>query len=101
MRQILKLTKNKWFLYFVFAISFLNVIDFLQQQQFNYVLLTVAISVIIQHFTINMIYILGIPLLLVRLYLFLQLRVEGLEDEDIDDEDEDEEEEERNFDIIL
>jgi hypothetical protein len=80
---ISKLLTNSLLLKFIFALSLFNIVGYLFYGNINAVIIFVLIGGLVKHFSKNMILILGIPLLIVNLFMLGQYKnnktFEGME----------------------
>ena len=75
-----KLLTNRVVLHVVSIITFLNMIGYLISGKFTAVLFFVVLAILINHFSKNMIIVLGIPLILVNLFVLNNIsNIEGME----------------------
>ena len=95
-------------LYATAIISFLNILGFIQIGRINIVLIYMIIAILISVYTKNMVFILGVPLLISNLVSYMgynsnieegmEERELALDDDDIFEEEEEEEDEEEDED---
>ena len=75
-----KLLTNKIVLYIIFIIAFLNVSCYIMNENTDAVLYFIVLSIIISNFSKNMIIILGVPIILVNLFVIgKRSTIEGME----------------------
>ena len=77
-----KLLTNSWVLKIVFITSFVSVLSYIVLGNLNAFAFFVVLAALIRYFSRNMIIILGVPLILVNLYVFNKSTKEGLENND-------------------
>ena len=74
-----KLLTNKWVLNIVTVLSLLTLIGYLMMHNINAIVYFVALAVLVFYFSKNMIIVLGVPLILVNLFVYTNVIKEGLE----------------------
>jgi len=77
-KSLSKLLTNKYVLYSVFTVAFLNNIGYIMLGNINAFVCYILIGLVVSYFSKNMILILAIPLILVNLMVVSQKTVEGL-----------------------
>ena len=75
--------KHTWVLYLVSALAFLNILGLIRHGYLEHVLFFVLLSLLVFQYTPNMVLVLGIPLLLINLYLYVYRTFEGLKTRNI------------------
>ena len=75
--------KSKWIFYLVSILSFLNVLALLQYGYLEHVFVFGLISLLVFQYNTNMVFVLGIPLFLINVYLYVSNAVEGMRNEGI------------------
>ena len=82
------LLTSKVVLFIIFWLSFTNIIGYIIYSRFDAVIFFVLLSLIVTHFSKNMVIILGVPLILVNLAVLGKNKIkEGLEVKNPDDKD--------------
>ena len=82
------LLTNKVVLFIIFWLSFTNIIGYIIYSRFDAVIFFVLLSLIVTHFSKNMVIILGVPLILVNFAVLGKNKIkEGLEVKNPDDKD--------------
>jgi hypothetical protein len=75
-----KFLTNKWVLNIVSFIALLNVIGYMVMGNFNNVIFFIVLAVLVRYFSKNMIIVLGIPLIIVNLFMRdSSSKIEGME----------------------
>jgi hypothetical protein len=74
-----KLLRNKWVLHIVSLLSLLTLIGYSMMNNINAVALFIVIAILVFFFSQNMIIVLGVPLILVNLFVSMNVVKEGLE----------------------
>jgi hypothetical protein len=70
-RNLQKILSNKIVLYIVFGLSIIQLLHFLFLNRFDYIIVFGLISYLVYYFSKNMILVLGVPLLIVTIQLWL------------------------------
>lgn len=78
MNTIPAFAKHTWVLYLVTALSFLNILGFIQRGYLEHVLIYILLAALVFQYTKNMVFVLGIPLISVHLYLYVYNTLEGI-----------------------
>jgi hypothetical protein len=74
-----KLLTNKWVLNIVTVLSLLTLLGYLMMHNINAIAYFVALAILVFYFSKNMIVVLGVPLILVNLFVYTNVIKEGLE----------------------
>ena len=85
----MKLFKNVYLLYLIFLLAILNITWFLYRNDYNHIIIFTVCCLVIYLVNKNMIFVLGISIIIVDL-LYLVIKKEGFKEEVNDDEGEDE-----------
>jgi len=78
-RELSHLLRNKWVLNIVSLLALLTVIGYGMMNNLNAVAFFIAIAVLVFYFSKNMIFVLGIPLIVVNLFVYMHVIKEGME----------------------
>jgi len=73
---------NKWVLNIVAVLSILNIIGYISIGNLNAVLFYIIFAVLIRYFSKNMTIVLGVPLIIINLFSFKGIMIEGMDNKD-------------------
>lgn len=81
---VTKILTNKWVLNIVAFLALLNVIGYIVMGNLNAVLFFILLGMLVKYFSKNMIIVLGVPLIIVNLFVSNGIMTEGMENKQTD-----------------